>query len=181
MLSTVNKNDLLKMIPGKRYYHYVIMTDDLNNSASTSFRVAIEHWTGDIHLVSDEMVSSVHVGSGIQLRGKPGARAVLILETISSRDVFTRLEVELAECPPGYTLDDSLQCACNADAYIGLFKYITILYTILLIVAFVLIMNKCRWQCLEKFHRITDMKTSVIHGISTCTFLMTVINPRRKA
>lgn len=122
MLSTLNNSDPLKMIPGKRYYHQVIMTDDLNNSVNTSFRVAIEHRKGDIHLVSDEIVSGVHVGSGIQLRGKRGAQADLILETISSRDIFTRLKVELDECPPGYTLDDSLQCVCNAEAYIGLFK-----------------------------------------------------------
>ena len=122
MLSTLNDNDLLEMMPGKRYYHQVFMTDDLNNSVSTSFRVAIEHRKGDVHLVSDEVVSSVHVGSGIQLRGKPGAEAGLILETISSRDVFTRLKVKLADCPPGYTLDNNLQCVCNAEAYIGLFK-----------------------------------------------------------
>ena len=42
MLSTSKRNDLLRMIPGKRYYHQVIMTDDLNNSVNTSFRVAIE-------------------------------------------------------------------------------------------------------------------------------------------
>ena len=123
MLSTSNKNNLLKMIPGKKYYHQVIMTDDLNNNVNTSFRVAInERKMGEVHLVSNDMYSQVYLGSGIQLRGKPSSKAVLILETISPRDIYIRLEVELTECPPGYTLDDTLQCVCDADAYIGLFK-----------------------------------------------------------
>ena len=49
-------------------------------------------------------------------------------------------------------------------------KYITILYTALLIVTVVLIMNKCGGRCLGKCYRITAIKASVVHGISS--FLM---------
>ena len=49
-------------------------------------------------------------------------------------------------------------------------KYITILYTALLIITFVLIMNKCGGRCLGKCCRITTIKASVVHGISS--FLM---------
>ena len=47
------------------------------------------------------------------------------------------------------------------------FKYITILYALLLIVAVVWIMNQFGGRCLGKICRITAIKTSVIHGIST--------------
>ena len=47
------------------------------------------------------------------------------------------------------------------------FKYITILYRLLLIVAVVWIMNKCGGRCCKKFCRITTIQTSVVHGIST--------------
>ena len=46
-------------------------------------------------------------------------------------------------------------------------KYITILYTLLLIVAVIWIMNKCGGKCCGKHCRITTIKTSAIHGLST--------------
>ena len=49
-------------------------------------------------------------------------------------------------------------------------KYITILYTALLIATFVLVMNKCGGRYLGKCCRITTIKASVVHGISS--FLM---------
>ena len=49
-------------------------------------------------------------------------------------------------------------------------KYITILYTALLIITLVWAMNKCGGRCLGKCCRITTIKTSVVHGISS--FLM---------
>ena len=47
------------------------------------------------------------------------------------------------------------------------FKYVTILYTLLLVVAVICIMNKCGGRCLAKYYRITTVKVTVIHGIST--------------
>ena len=47
------------------------------------------------------------------------------------------------------------------------FKYITIVYAFVLIVAVVWFMNKCAGRCLGKWYRITKLKTSVIHGLST--------------
>ena len=49
-------------------------------------------------------------------------------------------------------------------------KYITILYTALLIITLVWTMNKCGGKCLGKCCRITIIKASVVHGISS--FLM---------
>ena len=49
-------------------------------------------------------------------------------------------------------------------------KYITILYSLILIVVVIWLINKCGGRCLGKFCRISTIKTSVTHGIST--FLM---------
>ena len=49
-------------------------------------------------------------------------------------------------------------------------KYVTIIYTALLIVAVIWLMNKCGGRCLGKCCRMTTMRASVIHGISS--FLM---------
>ena len=55
------------------------------------------------------------------------------------------------------------------------FKYVTVLYAVLLIVAVVWIMNKYGGRCLGKVCRITAIKTSVVHGIYLpCDLLCTV-------
>ena len=47
------------------------------------------------------------------------------------------------------------------------FKYVTILYALLLIVAVIWVMNQCGGRYLGKVCRIMAIKTSVVHGIST--------------
>lgn len=49
-------------------------------------------------------------------------------------------------------------------------KYVTILYTMILIVTVICVMNKCGGRWLGRYCRITTIKASVIHGISS--FLM---------
>ena len=51
------------------------------------------------------------------------------------------------------------------------FKYITIAYALILMVLVIWFMNKCGGRCLGKWCRITTMKASVIHGISTFLIL----------
>ena len=46
------------------------------------------------------------------------------------------------------------------------FKYVTIVYALLLVLLVVWFMNKCGGRCLGKWIRITTVKSSVIHGIS---------------
>ena len=47
------------------------------------------------------------------------------------------------------------------------FKYVTISYAFILIMTVIWIMNKCGGRCCAKYCRITTIKTSVIHGISS--------------
>ena len=47
------------------------------------------------------------------------------------------------------------------------FKYVTILYTLLLILLVIWIINKCGGRCCGKVCRITTIRSSVIHGLSS--------------
>ena len=47
------------------------------------------------------------------------------------------------------------------------FKYFTILYTLMLLVAVIWIMNKCAGKYCGKCCRITNVRTSIVHGISS--------------
>ena len=51
------------------------------------------------------------------------------------------------------------------------FKYVTIIYALLLVVIVVWFMNKYGGRCLGRWYRITKLRSSVIHGITT--FLVT--------
>ena len=51
------------------------------------------------------------------------------------------------------------------------FKYITVLYSLLLIVAVIVFMRYCGPRCLGKYFRITTLRNSVIHGLSTFIIL----------
>ena len=44
------------------------------------------------------------------------------MNTVSSRKIYIKLNVQLANCPPGFKLNDKLVCTCNTEAYIGLYK-----------------------------------------------------------
>ena len=60
----------------------------------------------------------------------------------------------------------------NASALdILTFKYITIVYALLLVILVIWFMNKCGGRCLCKWFRITTVKTSIIHGISAFLIL----------
>lgn len=46
------------------------------------------------------------------------------------------------------------------------FKYVTIVYALVLILGVVMFMNHCGHRCLGKYIRITTIKSSIIHGLS---------------
>ena len=73
--------------------------------------------TKDVELYS---AHSTFTGNEIQLRGKPGHYADLYLYTVSSRQSYIKLHVQLTKCPPGFKLNDNLECICNAEAHVGL-------------------------------------------------------------
>ena len=60
----------------------------------------------------------------------------------------------------------------NASALdVQAFKYVTIVYALLLVILVIWLTNKCGARCLGKWWRITTIKSSVIHGISAFLIL----------
>ena len=51
------------------------------------------------------------------------------------------------------------------------FKYITVVYALLLVMTVIWFINKCGGRCLGKWCRITTVKSSVVHGISAFLIL----------
>ena len=111
----------LKAIPGERFNHGVIILDDLNQTTTVVLTAVINNiLTSNVQL---DMAFSSCVGEHIILKGMPGDAAALYLHTITPRLSYTRLLVEIAECPPGFKHDSALQeCVCNAEEYTGLVK-----------------------------------------------------------
>jgi predicted outer membrane repeat protein len=110
------------IIPGEKYKHGVILSDDLEHVVTdASFKVSIVETHKGIVQFDDD--STVYVGNEIQLRGRRGSTATLDLQTTSPRKTYIRLELELVECPPGYSFNDKhLTCSCSADAHVGFLR-----------------------------------------------------------
>ena len=113
----ISKNPPLVIIPGEKYQHGVTITDDLDQLVHASLKVAIGKKTEDVELYS---AHSIFTGDEIQLRGKPDHNSSLYFYTVSSRQSYVKLDVQLTKCPPGFKLNDNLTCICNAEAHVGL-------------------------------------------------------------
>ena len=115
------KGYLLKAIPGERFTHGVIILDDLDQTTKVVLTATIPK-TSNVTVQLDTAFSSC-VGEHIILKGKPGEVAALHLQTTTPRLSYTRLIVELVQCPPGFLFNDTLRkCVCNTDEYTGLVK-----------------------------------------------------------
>ena len=116
------RSDKTKMtiIPGELYSHNIKIRDDLNHTVNTSLRAMILENGSEVELSPE--FSSV-IGDKIQLSGEPHKQANITLQTVSLRQAYIKVEVELIDCPPGFKLDISLKtCVCNTEAYVALFK-----------------------------------------------------------
>ena len=111
-----SKSTQLTVIPGQKYDHGVTITDDLGHQVETLLTTSINRNAKNVHL------DSLFIGDKLQLRGKPKEDASLYLQTISLRKSYVELNVTLLCCPPGFTLNDNLECVCRAHAHWGLIK-----------------------------------------------------------
>ena len=110
----------LLIIPGQKYEHGVVITDDLGHTLKASFRVFMSYKNSrGIKLES----TSAYVGEKIQLRGSPHQHTSLHLQAVSPRQNYIQLNVTLLDCPPGFKFDNkSSKCICGADIYVGLIR-----------------------------------------------------------
>ena len=108
---------LLQVIPGEEYNHGVTLTDDLGNQADGTFQASIN----DNPEVELDSAFSSCLSDQIVLKGEPNENAELFLQTVSQRQVYIKLRVQLIDCPPGFTLKRN-ECVCNAHQYVGLVR-----------------------------------------------------------
>ena len=118
-LNAGNHTELMA-IPGEKFHHGVIATDSLNHSLNATFWAIIINETSDDFVELDSAFSTL-VTNAIKVKGQPRQNASLRLSSISSRQNYIELDLQLLDCPPGFKLDAS-ECVCNSDAYIGIFR-----------------------------------------------------------
>ncbi len=88
----------------------------------------------------------------------------------SEKDMVTVYQVLYGLFNLDYFNTETLSfCLWNGASALDMiaFKYITITYALVLVAMIIWFMNKCGGRCLGKWYRITKLKSSVIHGITT--------------
>ena len=103
----------LKVIPGEQYKHRVTLTDDLAEPVQATFQASVS----DNSTVSIDSAFSSCLSDQITLKGEPEQTAKLLLQTVSPRQTFIRLDVEMISCPPGFILENN-ECICNYNVHI---------------------------------------------------------------
>ena len=104
----------LRIIPGEEHEHQIRIFDDVGNLVNESLTATVSN--------NDVSIFSTCLGRYVTLNGVSGQRANLSLQTHPPRQSYIQLEVELAECPPGFISTDGRECTCNSHAYTGLIK-----------------------------------------------------------
>lgn len=110
----------LRAIPGRGFKHGVTIMDDTQTNAHEPLRVNIKSRNNSKSVKLDSSLS-LYVGEKLQLNGKPGDTAYLSLQTVSTRQSYITLPVEMADCPPGFKLEND-ECVCNSKEHYGLLE-----------------------------------------------------------
>ena len=113
-----NVSSKLVVISGEKHRHGITMFDDLDQLVEAPLSVILDNIDAKLSLAH-----STFVGKEIRLKGRPNHNASLYMNTVSSRKIYIKLNVQLTNCPPGFKFNDNhLVCTCNTEAYVGLFK-----------------------------------------------------------
>lgn len=116
--AVLKRNDFqLQIIPGEQYKHGVTLSDDLGNMVDATFQASIN----DNSKVKVDSAFSSCLSDQITLKGESKQSASLLLQTVSPRQTYLKLNVQLTLCPPGFVLDDA-KCICNAHLYSGFIR-----------------------------------------------------------
>lgn len=114
-----NSGDLLRrIIPGEQYKHNMSTIDDLNHEIENMLIASFPSGKDSIMLDDN---SYCLTDQNIQLKGQPHQTDTLLLQVTNARKIFATLEVELLDCPPGFSLQDN-RCECDASSHIGLVR-----------------------------------------------------------
>ena len=116
-------------------------------------------------ILFSQLIGSLDIdASGIITRNLPdGDRNTIAYPTQVFQVIYGFFNLDL------FNAESLSFCLWNGASALDMLvmKYVTVLYTLLLIVVVVCVIDNCGGNCLGKLCRITTVKSSVIHGIST--------------
>ena len=112
--SRYDEQSPLEIIPGEEHEHQLRLFDDMGNLVNESLTATVSN--------NEVSVFSTCLGRYVTLNGASGQRTNLSLQTHPPRQSYIEIEVELAECPPGFISNRGEECTCNSHAYVGLIK-----------------------------------------------------------
>ena len=112
-----NSASQLLVFPGHYQNHGVRIYNDLEMLVSEPLRTAISN--SDDSAVRLDKASSLFVTDKVKLLGQPGSAATISLQTVSPRQSYITLSVELLECPPGFNIHND-KCECDSMSYVGI-------------------------------------------------------------
>ena len=104
-----------QFIPGEQRLLDVRLVDDLNQSVETTVAASIVR--SEDQLEVDDAFSCVS-GNVIRLLGDEKESGNLLLQTVTARKSSILVNVTLAQCPPGFILNEN-ECICDTDLYVG--------------------------------------------------------------
>ena len=110
-------DNVLRIIPGRKYEHNVTIKDDMNNIVNEPLREIIANSTDCTEILNPN--TPYYVGEKVQFVDRPEKDINLYLHTVSTRDSYIKIMVKLVECPPGFKLENK-ECVCNFAEYYGL-------------------------------------------------------------
>ena len=115
---SLNTTGPLKIFPGLSISLPLIVTDLENNSLSNiAYEAVLKNRHSQIHIDPEFQYIS---NNTIKIQGLPQGNATLQLDVLST-DISLLMEIILAECPPGYVLENG-KCECGAGYYYGILK-----------------------------------------------------------
>ena len=115
---SLNTTGPLKIFPGLSISLPLIVTDLENNSLSNiAYEALLKNGHSQIHVDPEFQYIS---NNTIKIQGLPQGNATLQLDVLST-DISLLIEIILAECPPGYVLQNG-KCECGAAYYYGILK-----------------------------------------------------------
>lgn len=117
--SQVDEKSVSKLlaVPGHYQKHGIRIYNDLDILVNEPLRTAISK--SNQNTVRIDEASSLFVINKVKLFGQPGSRATMSLQTVSPRQGYITLSVELLECPPGFNIHND-KCECDSSSYVGI-------------------------------------------------------------
>ena len=121
VLKNNNPSEGVRVIPGEKITHGLVVENELGNRINATFWATITSKSKQ-NISLDQAFSSL-ITNSIEIKGPPNHTANLRLSLISSRQSYIELNMRLLECPPGFVYNNTTSmCTCGSDKYVGIAK-----------------------------------------------------------